>query len=270
MASIKCGKCKGTHDSVRLVRACHEGRLVLAMSLEDNLNQGAVFCVDCGIRDTSHQNAAGTVGKYLASDLHPEACAKVQEELELAPLMPLVTEACDWAGTWAEWVELYRNHRNAQDIPGLPGVTVADAANLRDAEVPQPRNPHYGEIKALRRNLANALADIVPDHDKFRMAVRLPHEEDRVRFFRVDTPQKGRWAGFVFLKEQAGDDLHPVKGVAREEMIIKVLLEDAKAALKLYASELESCGICGRTLTDEESRARGIGPICADKVVGAF
>ena len=27
-----------------------------------------------------------------------------------------------------------------------------------------------------------------------------------------------------------------------------------------------SCGHCGRTLTNEESRARGIGPICAGKM----
>jgi hypothetical protein len=157
-------------------------------------------------------------------------------------------------------------------IPGLPGVTVADAERLGAGmeDTYRVQNPNYGAIKELRRTLADTLADIVPDHDKFRLAVRLFGEGDRVRFFRVDIPQRGKWIGCVFVKEQAGDDLYPVKGVAREEKVIRALLEDAKAALKLYAEELGSCGICGRTLTDEESRRRGIGPICADKAVGAF
>jgi hypothetical protein len=155
--------------------------------------------------------------------------------------------------------------RDSQEIPGLPGVTVADAATL---SVPQPRNPHYGEIKQLRRELADQLAAIVPQHEKYRVAVSLPGEGGKIRFFRVDTPLRGTWRGAVFLKEQAGDDFHKVKGVAREEMIINVILKDPRAALKLYGLELGSCGICGRTLTDEESRALGIGPVCADKAMG--
>lgn len=37
-------------------------------------------------------------------------------------------------------------------------------------------------------------------------------------------------------------------------------VDDAAA---LYGQKLGHCGRCGRTLTDEESRARGIGPTCA-------
>jgi uncharacterized protein DUF6011 len=32
-----------------------------------------------------------------------------------------------------------------------------------------------------------------------------------------------------------------------------------------YGQELGECGHCGRTLTDEASRAAGIGPVCASK-----
>jgi hypothetical protein len=31
---------------------------------------------------------------------------------------------------------------------------------------------------------------------------------------------------------------------------------------KLYATELGQCYVCGRTLTDDTSRAMGIGPTC--------
>lgn len=155
----------------------------------------------------------------------------------------------------------------SQQIPGLPSVTVADAANLA---MPQPRNPEYGQLKKLRAQLADALVAIVPGHAKYRLAVRLPGEQGRVRFFRVDVPQRGAWMGCVFVKEQAGDDFHKVKGAAREEQVVRALLADVRRALKLYGLELGACGICGRTLTDEDSRALGIGPICADKAIGAF
>lgn len=156
-----------------------------------------------------------------------------------------------------------------QQVPGLPGVTYGDAAATVSDYIPTPRG--YAVVKELRHELAAELAAIIPDHDKFRLATCLPGEGERVRFFRVDTPLGGKWAGCVFIKEQAGDDVYPVKGAAREETVLRALLKfGAKEGLLMYAKELESCGICGRTLTDEASRARGIGPVCADKVIGAF
>jgi hypothetical protein len=32
-----------------------------------------------------------------------------------------------------------------------------------------------------------------------------------------------------------------------------------------YGMLIGKCGVCGRTLTDEESRANGIGPVCAER-----
>lgn len=158
---------------------------------------------------------------------------------------------------------------SGQQVPGLPGVTYGQAAATFSPDIPTPRG--YAMVKELRHELAAELAAIVPDHDKFRVATCLPGEGERVRFFRIDTPLRGRWAGCVFIKEQAGDDVYPVKGAAREEAVLRALLKfGAKEGLLMYAKELETCGICGKTLTDEESRARGIGPVCARKVIGAF
>lgn len=42
--------------------------------------------------------------------------------------------------------------------------------------------------------------------------------------------------------------------------------EQAHEAQALYGKELGVCGICGRHLTDEASRARGLGPECATKL----
>lgn len=171
-----------------------------------------------------------------------------------------------------------------QQVPGLPGVTYGQVAAAFSDTGAEPHGYTAADyrrdatgtagpastvvvVKGLRAELAAALHALVDDakHDKYRMAVTLPGE-DKLRFFRIDTPRTGKWKGAVFIKEQAGDDLYPVKPVGREVRVLRALLADVKEALVRYGLELEHCGICGRTLTDEESRARGIGPVCIDKL----
>jgi hypothetical protein len=86
-----------------------------------------------------------------------------------------------------------------------------------------------------------------------------------VKFYRVDRPTEGRWAGRTFVKVQASDDLHPVRGTAARA-VLEAIAVDPKAAMLRYGLELGHCGKCGRTLTDEDSRAAGIGPVCASKL----
>lgn len=90
-------------------------------------------------------------------------------------------------------------------------------------------------------------------------------EDGVLKFFQVDRPKEGRWAGYVFLKIQASADLHPIKSPARKEFIYKAIAHDPRAASIRYGRELGHCGICGRTLTDPDSIAAGIGPVCAGK-----
>lgn len=272
--AIKCGNGPHYHDTVVQVKRCHgQSYQVRDMSLVDYLTDAPLFCVDCGIRHSHHQNAAGTVGRYLKSDLHPDACAKVQEELELAPMMPFFSTA---VGTWAEWVTMYRAHQ-AQQVPGLSGVTYGDAAATfrapttadhgRDANLAAAtgtENPRYAGVRTAREQARVVLAALAPGHDKFRVAVQLP--DDKLRFFQIDTPLRGKWAGCVFTKEQAGDDLYKVRDIVREEAVLRAVIADALGCLERYGLELGACGLCGRTLTDEESRARGIGPVCIDKL----
>lgn len=87
-----------------------------------------------------------------------------------------------------------------------------------------------------------------------------------VKFYKVDCPTEGRWAGRTFVNAQASDELYPIRNAAERSRILSAIAFDPKAAMMLYGTELGSCGHCGRTLTDEDSRARGIGPVCAAKL----
>lgn len=64
---------------------------------------------------------------------------------------------------------------------------------------------------------------------------------------------------------QASDDYHTVPRVVAESVLAQIA-EDVEAALARYGREIGKCGVCNRTLTQEDSIARGIGPVCAGKL----
>lgn len=111
------------------------------------------------------------------------------------------------------------------------------------------------ELRKTARVTAPVVAAQVPDG---RYAVVLPGE-DRLRFFKIKN-----YPRTTFVDEQASDDLHPV-GNARKAGILTAIAVDAQAALVRYGRELGVCGDCGRTLTDDVSRAAGRGPVCRSK-----
>lgn len=63
----------------------------------------------------------------------------------------------------------------------------------------------------------------------------------------------------VFL--QLSDSLNAMPEVVEQAIIAKILVDPAEAA-RTYGRELEICAVCGRTLTNDVSRAYGIGPVC--------
>jgi hypothetical protein len=91
-------------------------------------------------------------------------------------------------------------------------------------------------------------------------AVTLPGE-DKLRFFRVKPGWKD---GVYFVDEQASDMLYPVRQGARRGQVLGAIMKDPGAAQRRYGQEIGKCAVCGRTLTDPESREYGIGPVCRE------
>lgn len=109
------------------------------------------------------------------------------------------------------------------------------------------------------QNNSPAAGDEVPAG---RYALRV---DGVVKFYKLDRPTEGKWAGYVFLKVQASDDLYLVRSRMERDRIIAEIAQDVLGAERLYGMELGKCSRCGRTLTDETSRAYGIGPECRKK-----
>lgn len=107
-------------------------------------------------------------------------------------------------------------------------------------------------------------ADVVPA-GRYAIDTRLGAINETA-FYRVDRPTEGRWAGRVFVKLITGGDEHRLSW--RDTTIVLQRIADAGAqgASLRYGQEIGECGVCGRQLTNDESRAAGIGPVCRDKM----
>lgn len=104
--------------------------------------------------------------------------------------------------------------------------------------------------------------------------VAVENAEGHLTFMLIARPSEGKWAGWSFVRQYLGG-----QGVAGKigsqkpgaayhgqwASLIAKVLDDPKAAAQRFASELGRCYVCGRDLTDDESRALGIGPVCRGK-----
>jgi hypothetical protein len=113
---------------------------------------------------------------------------------------------------------------------------------------------------------SQAGAPVAPSTEVPAGRYAIENDEGTLGFFQVDRPTEGRWAGYTFVKYQASDETYPVRDKAKRERILSKIAQDVKSAMLTYGREIGACGHCGRTLTDEDSRNAGIGPVCAGKV----
>lgn len=86
--------------------------------------------------------------------------------------------------------------------------------------------------------------------------------DDVIKFYRIKHRQ-----GSLYVDAMASDERHPVRVWATRKVILDTIREMGWAAsTALYGSKIGKCGRCHRTLTDADSRARGIGPDCWGKM----
>lgn len=91
--------------------------------------------------------------------------------------------------------------------------------------------------------------------------------DGHLAFYKVSVPDEDsqQYYGRIFVDVMASEDTYPIRGAAARIVLTKIAV-DPVAAAKRYGQEIGSCSKCGKTLTDEFSRAFGIGPVCRAKM----
>lgn len=84
--------------------------------------------------------------------------------------------------------------------------------------------------------------------------------KNEIVFYRV-TKNRGYWN----VDLQVSDNWVRVNWDKAQSVLSRIEKDGWKEAMARYGKELEFCGHCGKPLTDDESRARGIGPVCFAK-----
>lgn len=76
---------------------------------------------------------------------------------------------------------------------------------------------------------------------------------------------RGR-TGFVKVYHQTGPNRTQMAWAAVPGILARIEAAGVREAMERYGLELGVCGRCHRPLTNDDSRARGIGPVCASKL----
>lgn len=83
-------------------------------------------------------------------------------------------------------------------------------------------------------------------------------DDGKLRFYSVKRDEE-RLA--VWVDVWASDARYPIRAIPQRIEILKEIKADPDAGPR-FGREIGACYVCGRTLTDETSRALGIGPVC--------
>lgn len=140
----------------------------------------------------------------------------------------------------------------------------AKIAAAKDAPPTAPVQSPRSDAWAEWRKIAKELFETSGHHTGIRFAV--PTEDGAINnlAFWWITRGRGDREGMFFLRQVIGGQ-GPVRVRMTPEAMIAVArkaLVNPAEAMATYGREIGSCGRCGRELTNEISRAAGIGPEC--------
>jgi hypothetical protein len=155
---------------------------------------------------------------------------------------------------------------------GLPWLLAQQERCRRDAAL--PARAVVGVLNCWRADLLSRRRALHPElgvdvHSLIGGCYAVRHDDGHVVFYRVEHG-RARWAGWTFLDQVIGGGRSQRLGKVppgrwyrgRRRADVHVIAQDPEAAAQLFGRELGICGMCGRRLTDDASRAAGIGPIC--------
>lgn len=159
-------------------------------------------------------------------------------------------------GKQLDFIRTLREERGLNVTDPIPGgCTKRDASALIESLLKMPKTAPLPPEEILRP---------YPSVPAGHYAIKSLTGNNDLDFFRVDRPTEGPWKDRTFVKQVIGG--HPefaVRGRRAIEVLEAILAAGTREAAVLYGREIGRCYVCNRTLTDDASRAAGIGPVCS-------
>jgi hypothetical protein len=283
-----CGTCRAPNQTIAHIRACTGATPSPAVPQLPALVLGNVVTLanEQGFWTVEHVDAHEDGTQWIGVVQHgaPTRTGTTSRTPDLTDVeLVFLNEqtATDWRIAQAAEAE---KERVAQALHGRPAqesgyyaskhevrgdaIAGADAVEAPGAQVPaQPAGDVWGPVDELRKQVATHLhyetgqGGSGSRKRQGYFAVRVDGS-DTLKFLRIKKMISGRYAGRVFVDSMGSDTGYAVKSPATLSMYLTAVLADPVAAARRFADELGQCSDCGRPLTNEESRARGIGPDC--------
>jgi len=183
----------------------------------------------------------------------------------------------DYSNFPADWRDYCDFLKEAFDRCTQAGYEAGDLNNwlsihFRDREVSQDTfKTLLPRLQSAPKSKAPAAQREYPDASLLVPAGRyaIPTEDgarNKLAFYLVNRPEEGKWAGKVFVSMLVSDNGYRLPFATQAAVLRKIAAFGAESASAAYGREIGECGVCGRTLTNDESRARGIGPVCDAKM----
>lgn len=238
--SIKCGNCKGSHDSVNAVRACYGQPKAAGLPMSEAYS---------GKRESAAQQQANrdeVAAQFATQHALPTTKDLVHTDDPFGE--PVVVNAAT-----EKQVAFIAKLGIERNVPvNTDGITKGEASKeiTRLLALPKPARTAPAGSSAAGEPV-DGIYVVKGDKAEIFKVYKMVHGSGRQGVKRLDIAADNS-GSFTYL------------GLASSKLpkaAVLMSLEDAKAFGRIYGF----CVRCGATLTDEGSIADGIGPVCAGK-----
>lgn len=244
---MKCGNCKSNHDTVADVRACYAGALQLVpRPLDCPTSTEPVWS------DRTPRGARTPVPASLTAVATIKSGDQPATEKQINFLNKLLDERPEFRSVENLHVEVVEK------------MGKREISKWIEKALDKPK-----ETKSSKSS--DGLNEILKDVEDCYVALPSKSGNNDLDFIRIGTNQgkmdasrKGWRRVQRIIGGHAPISMRIGEAVTYAKIIAAMSLTDLKAAQVLFGREIGQCGVCGRSLTDEESRAQGIGPVCRE------
>ena len=219
------------------------------------------YSIKCGKCKGTHANVNEIKACYGAGNVKVTTVAKPVETVE-AP----ITEKQE-----AFMLKLLAERPCYQDVMNLWPNVIAKFTKVQASQAIELLLAEDAEVKKASGGGGNLTA-ILEGIDDGYFALPCKTGNNDLDFIRIGTNQgrgnpanKGKRRVQRFLGGHGPIQIEWAEQIIFAKAVAALTAEERSSAKELFGREVGACGCCGKSLTDETSRALGIGPVCNGK-----